>query len=79
MLLIVLKKTSTGSDGEKIEFIGENASKEEADPKEDENTPFTIEIQVKSNAEFIKKIEEIFKMWCPTYFDNPRSKLTHFK
>ena len=62
-----------------IESISEDASKEEADPNEDGNTLFTIEIRVKSNAEFIDRIEKIFKAWRTTWFGKPRGKLTHFK
>ena len=34
---------------------------------------------LKSNAEFIDRIQKIFKVWCPIYFGNPRGKLSHFK
>ena len=62
-----------------IESISEETSKDVANPEVDGNTHFTIEIKVKSTAEFIEKIENTFQVWLPTYMGAPLGKLALFK
>ena len=73
----------TNGNGDMIEFIDRSPSKEEADPEIVGKTLHTTEIRIRSDQEFIEKIEKIFKLWCSTWFankyGNPRGKLVKFK
>ena len=59
-------------DNEKIPFISEIPSSEELDG---ENILFTLEVQIKNEEKFLKKVLNRFDTWDPLYFKKPRGKL----
>ena len=60
---------------EKVPFISEEPSIEERDTNSDNNTLFTLEVQVINEETFLEKVRKIFDSWEPLYWGKPRRKL----
>ena len=61
-------------DNEKIPFISEIPSSEVRE-LDGENILFTLEVQIKNEEMFLKKVLSRFDTWDPLYFEKPRGKL----
>ena len=68
----------TEEDFYNVPFISEKPSKEVCNPNSD-NHHFTIEVQIKNDETFLKKVLACFESWRPLFCGEPRGKLIDVK